>query len=184
MDRPCAAAVLAVVVRLETSEPSIIGQVPELERFRATWTSGSREENASQREIMHTIWYRRPAVANMNGAADSLSQERLEPGEQRVLAVEHIVQRHHRHGLGAVLAQEAAERVELARWAVQRKHARRGRAAERGDHAETLMRLGEQRIVAAGEAGAHLAVLAGAGPRGDVVEDHARGLAGAGRPVG
>src|SRR5579872_6228770 len=124
MDRPCAAAVLAVVVRLETSEPSIIGQVPELERFPPKCGSPSRGENASQREIMNTIWYRRPAVANMNGPACSLSQERLELGEQRVLAVEHIVQRYHRHRLGAVLAQEAAERVKLARWAVQRQHAR------------------------------------------------------------
>ena len=46
------------------------------------------------------------------------------------------------------------------------------------------MRFAQQRIVAAGKAGADFAIFAGAGARGDVVEDDTRGFARLIRPVG
>ena len=46
---------------------------------------------------------------------------------------------------------------------MQRQHARRGRPAERRDHAEARLGFGQQRVVAAGKARAHLAI--GARPR-------------------
>ena len=62
IDSPCAAALAAVVDRPETSEPSVIDQVPDL--------------------IQHnSICYLPPAVATMNETAALLPQERLEPGK-------------------------------------------------------------------------------------------------------
>ena len=79
-----------------------------------------------------------------------LSQECFELGKQRVLAVEHVVQRSDRYGFGTARAQEAAERIKLRRWAVQRDHSGRGRAAERRHHAEAVVRLSQHRGVATG----------------------------------
>src|SRR6476620_3145750 len=92
-------------------------------------------------------------------------QECLKPAEQRVVAVQHIVERCHGYRIGAVGAEKAAKRVKLCRRAVQRNHSRGGRPAERRYHAEAIMSLGEQRGVAALEAGADFPVFAGAGAR-------------------
>ena len=83
-----------------------------------------------------------------------------------------------------MVAQKTAERVELRRRAVQGDHPRRCRPAERRNHAEPVMRLGQQCGVAAGKTGPHFAVFAGAGAGGDVIENDARGFAGLARPVG
>src|SRR5579862_2699848 len=83
----------------------------------------------------------------------------------------------------ALVAQEATERIELGGGAVQRHHAGRRRSAERRFHTEALARLGEQAGITFGETGADFAVFAGAGTRGDVVEDHARGFPRLARPV-
>src|SRR5260370_28874911 len=113
MDGPWGAAGAAVVDKLETSVPSIIDQVPN-QRY-------------------DSICYPLLAVATMNERPSvSPPQECLKPGEQRVVAVEHIVERRHRHRVGAVRAEKAAERVKLCRRAVQRNHARGGRPAQRG----------------------------------------------------
>src|SRR5581483_371356 len=55
-------------------------------------------------------------------ACGLLSEEGLEPGEQGIFAIQHIVERGHRNRVRAMIAQEAAERVELTRRAVQRHH--------------------------------------------------------------
>ena len=76
-----------------------------------------------------------------------------------------------------MLAQEGCERMHLARRAMQGQHAGGGRTAERGLDAEFLLGGGEQRIVAAGKARAHLAEGGGPAIGGDAVEHEARGLA-------
>src|SRR5947207_15640217 len=95
-------------------------------------------------------------------------QECLEFGEQRVVAVEHIVERCHRHRVGAMRAQKTAERVKLCRWAVQRNHSRGGRSAERREHAEAIMGLGKQRGVAPLKSGADIPYTDGTGRGGAV----------------
>src|SRR5260370_39670898 len=110
IDSPCAAALAAVVDRLETSLPSFIDQVPN-------------HPHAS-------ICYSLLAVATMNentAGSASRPQECLKLGEQRVIAVEHIVERRHRHCVGAMRAKKTAERVNCSRWAGQRNNSRRGR---------------------------------------------------------
>ncbi len=90
IDSPCAAALAAVVDRPETSV-------------------AQHHRSGSKTMPRNSICYSPPAVATMNETAfqPSLPQERLEPGEQRIVAVEHIVERRHRHRLGAMLAQES-----------------------------------------------------------------------------
>src|SRR3984957_12599479 len=91
----------------------------------------------------------------------SLPEEGLKPGEQGILAVEHIIERSHRNRLRAVGAQEAAERIELGRRTMQGHHPGRGRSAERRHHAKAVVSLGEQRGIASGKTGADFAILAG-----------------------
>src|SRR5579864_1959561 len=99
---PCAAAFAAVVDRLETSVPSIIDQVPA---------------------VSSSIWQSWRIVAT--GASTALfPKERLEPRKQGIFAVEHVVERGHRNGLRAMIAQETSQRVELRRRTMQRQHAR------------------------------------------------------------
>src|SRR5579871_3728284 len=125
-----------------------------------------------------SIWQSQPLVATARRLTVSslLTQERFEFREERVFAIEHIIERGHRHRLRAPLAQETAERIELGRWAVQRDHARRGRRTERSHDAKAVMGLRQHRRVASGEAGADLAVFPGTRAGGDMVEDDARGL--------
>src|ERR1700761_5970615 len=111
----------------------------------------------------------------MNGQLRS--QERIELGKERIVAVQHIIERGNRYRLGTAVAQEAAERVDMSRWAMQGQHARRGRRAERGDHPEAVMRLGQHGGIAALEAGADLPVFRSAGARMDVVENDPGALA-------
>ena len=92
-------------------------------------------------ERQHMVIALRCRHGDATSACASLPQECLKPGEQRIVAVEHIVERRHRNRVGAVGAKEAAERVKLRRRAVQRDHSRRGRPAERRDHAEAIMGL-------------------------------------------
>src|SRR6202022_4850801 len=117
-------------------------------------------------------------------ACDLLLQEGFEFSEQRIVAIQHVVERGARNRLRPMVTQETAERVQLRRRAVQRDHPRRGRAAEWRDHAKPGVRLGEKRSVTAGKAGADLAVFAGTRTSGDVVENNPRGLAGLTGPVG
>src|SRR5262249_9183810 len=99
----CAAALTAAGDRFETSLPSFIDQVPT---------------------APNSICYLQQAVAMMNGLKfRSGLEERLQPGKQRILAVQHIVQRGDRDGVCPVVAQEAAERVELRGRTVQGQHA-------------------------------------------------------------
>src|SRR5579872_2580819 len=98
---PCAAAFAAVVDRLDTSLPSIIDQVP----------------------AMSSIWQSWRIVATGDPTA-LFPQERLKPRKQGVFAVEHVVERGHRNGLRAMIAQETSQCVELGRRAMQRQHSR------------------------------------------------------------
>src|SRR5690349_17394960 len=114
----------------------------------------------SPRSLSGTIWQspRLVATARHLTVSSLWPQEGFELREERVFAIEHIVERGHRYRLRALLAQEAAKCVKLGRRAVQRQHAGRGRGAERRHHAEAGGGLGWHRCVAAGNAVADLAV--------------------------
>src|SRR5690349_18953030 len=70
-----------------------------------------------------------------------LPQPLLQSRVQRIVPREHVVDIRDRHALGALVAQEARERVHMRGRAMQRQHAGRGRAAERRGDAEALLRL-------------------------------------------
>src|SRR5260370_14181719 len=97
----------------------------------------------------------------------SSPQELLKPGEKRVVAVEHIIERRHRHRVGAVRAEKAAERVKLCRRSVHRNHSRGGRPAEPRYHAEAITGLRKPSGDASLHAGTGLPELAGARPGRD-----------------
>src|SRR6185312_6523332 len=80
----------------------------------------------------------------------------LEPGEQRVVAGEHIVELRDRNRFRAVFAQKVRERVNLIRRAVQRELARDRRSAERRFNAEFSLGVLNQHIRARGKACPHL----------------------------
>ena len=117
-------------------------------------------------------------------AADQSSRPReagLELGVKRIGAGEDVAEVCDHDRLGAAFPQQRRELMHVLGRAVQRDHARRGRPAERRLHAEATLGLGEQRFVAAGKAGAHLAKRARPRLRRDAVEHPARDRA-LGRP--
>src|ERR1043166_3699414 len=94
-------------------------------------------------------------------------QRRQKLVAQRIAAGKHIFEACHRHGLGALLAQEARERMDRRGRAVQGEHPRGGGAAERRHHAKTRLGGVEELLVAGPETAAHLAERARARLRGD-----------------
>ena len=113
---------------LEKLLPTLMQKTVSVPHALAQLPNSSQDHQPSQllqTPIVNCIDYQALAVASMNETPSrSLPQERLKPGEQRIVAVEHIVERRHRDRLGAMGAQKTAERVELRRWAVQRNHFR------------------------------------------------------------
>src|SRR3954451_16211990 len=111
------AARAALPARRPRYRPARQSTIPAPRRSPRWWTGRKRQSRASsiRFQIMdNSICYSSQAVATMNeNTAVLLSQERLKSGEQRVFPVEHIVEGSHRNRVGAVLAQEAAERVKL-----------------------------------------------------------------------
>src|SRR5262249_34948544 len=105
------------------------------------------------------------------------SKPRLELGVKRIGARKDIAEVRDHDVLGALVPEQRCQGMDVVRRAVQRGHAPGGRRAERGLDAETLLRLGDERVVAAGEAGAHLAERARARLRRDAIEHAARGFA-------
>src|SRR5262249_32023249 len=111
------------------------------------------------------------------------AEARFQPRVERIVAGEHVVERRHRDGVGAALAQQPGERVHVVGRTVQGEHVGGG-AIEWRDGAEALLRLGDEGVVAERHVGAHLAERVGAALRRDAVEDGAGGGAGGNAPVG